>query len=304
MKYKSYVNKISEALAKYKADVDTLEGLYMADKEKLEAKVDSMKGKWTDEYIKQYRIDHSPDINSHARFHGARSRVEPTVLHYLEVLKNQLDKFFNAPVNPDFANKIMTIKLSGLQLSDTEFKVLQGSASSYMECRLLNQLAETRTKEGDVTEVGENGEIQHKKGTLKDPYMYLNLPNIEEVYKSFREYETTVKGLLYSYSGTKAKMAHLLDDPIPDYISVSMDSYFRSHSEEKFTKVLENATSILPESKVKRELTENDKKLIDTLIDCKYPSLCEERVKTLAEADASIGALLELDERYAKFLEE
>ena len=304
MKYKSYVNKISEALAKYKKEVDTLEGLYIADKEKIEAKAESMKGKWTDEYIRQYCVENSPNINSKARFHGARSRVEPTVLHYLEVLKKQLDNFFNAPVNPDFANKIMMIKLSGLQLSDMEFRVLQESASSYMECRLLNQLADTRTKEGYVIEIGENGEAQQEQRTLRNPYTLLNLPNIEETYKAFGEYVAAVKGLLYSYSGVNAKIAHLLDKPTPGYVSVAMDSYFRNHHEEAFTKVMEKANSILPESKVKRELTENDKKLIDTLIDCKYPSLCKERVKTLAEADATIGSLLELDERYAKFLEE
>lgn len=202
------------------------------------------------------------------------------------------------------ANKIMAIKLSGLQLSDMEFRVLQESASSYMECRLLNQLADTRTKEGYVIEIGENGEAQQEQRTLRNPYTLLNLPNIEETYKAFGEYEAAVKGLLYSYSGVNAKMAHLLDKPTPSYVSVAMDSYFRNHHEEAFTKVMEKANSILPESKVKRELTENDKKLIDTLIDCKYPSLCKERVKTLAEADATIGSLLELDERYAKFLEE
>ena len=54
----------------------------------------------------------------------------------------------------------------------------------------------------------------------------------------------------------------------------------------------------------KRELTENDKKFIDTLVDSKYPSLAKDRVKALAEADADIESLLLLDERYSKYLEE
>ena len=87
-----------------------------------------------------------PDINYKARLQGTRAAVEPIVLHYLEMLEKQLDKYFNAPINPDFANKIMSIKLSGLQLTDLEFKILQDSATSYMERRLLNQLAESRTK--------------------------------------------------------------------------------------------------------------------------------------------------------------
>ena len=67
---------------------------------------------------------------------------------------------------------------------------------------------------------------------------------------------------------------------------------------------MEKANSILPESKIKRELTENDKKLIDLLIDEKYPSLAKERAKELAEADTDIGELLALDERYKGIFEE
>lgn len=83
-----------------------------------------------------------------------------------------------------------------------------------------------------------------------------------------------------------------------------MDSYFRNHADEAFSKVMEKANSILPESKIKRELTENDRKFIDTLIDSKYPSLARDRVKALAEADTDIESLLLLDERYNKYLEE
>ena len=83
-----------------------------------------------------------------------------------------------------------------------------------------------------------------------------------------------------------------------------MDSYFRNKKDEEFTKVMEKANSILPESKIKRELTEYDKRLLDTLVDSKYPSLAKDRVKALADADADIGSLLSLDERYKGFLEE
>ena len=303
MKYQKYVKRISEALAKYKTEVDNLERSYNAERQKVKEEATKMKGKWTDEYINQYIADNNQDANFKARLQGARASVEPTVLHYLEMIQKSLDNYFNAPVKPDFANKIMTIKLSGLQLSDREFQILQNSATSYMECRLLNQLAESRTQKGEVVELDNSGQPHRKETDVNNPY-HLDVPNLEEIYKTFENYKQSARGLLYSYSGQKAEMSHLLDNNTPNYISVSMDSYFRNHKEEEFTKVMEKANSILPESKIKRELTENDKRLIDTLVDSKYPSLAKDRVKALAEADADIGELLALDSRYAGFLEE
>ena len=52
------------------------------------------------------------------------------------------------------------------------------------------------------------------------------------------------------------------------------------------------------------DLTENDKKMIDLLIDEKYPSLAQSRAKELAEADTDIGELLALHERYKGIFEE
>ena len=158
-------------------------------------------------------------------------------------------------------------------------------------------------KKGEVVELDNSGQPHRKETDICNPY-YLEVPNLEETYKEFENYKQSARGLLYSYSGQKAEMSHLLDNNTPNYISVSMDSYFRNRKEEEFTKVMEKANSILPESKIKRELTENDKKLIDLLVDSKYPTLAKDRVRTLAEADADIGELLALDERYKGFLEE
>ena len=305
MRYANYVKKISDTLAKYKTDVDTLEGLYRADKQKVQAKADEMKGKWTDEYINQYLSEHSPDKNYKARLQGARAAVEPTVLHYLEMLEKSLDRYFNAPIKPDFANKIMAIKLSGLQLTDLEFKILQDSATSYMECRLLNQLAESRTKTEKKTVLNkQSGEPEYQTVQTADPYIRMELPDIDSIYKAYESYRTAARGLLYSYAGHNAELSDMLENNIPNYVAINMDSYFRNGHEQEFAKVMDKANSILPESKIKRELTENDRKFIDTLIDSKYPSLARDRVKALAEADTDIESLLLLDERYNKYLEE
>ena len=287
MKYQKYVKKISEALAKYKAEVDSLEHSYNAEYEKVKEEASKMRGQWTNEYIEKYIVEHSPNARIKARFQSARANVEPVVLDSLDRIKKSLDNYFNAPVSSDFANKIMAIKLSGLRLSDLEFKILSESATGYMECRLLNELAETRTEKEHAT-----------------PYVHLDIPNIESTYKEFENYKGTAITLLYQYSGTNAGLSHLLDKKVPNYISVGADAYFRHDHEQTFTKVMEKANSILPENKVKRTLTENDKKLIDALVDSKYPALAKERVRELAEADEDLKELLALDSRYAEFLEE
>lgn len=304
MRYKKYVKKITETLEQYKKEVDTLEAGLLLGKQKLDAKTKEMEGKWTEEYIQKYRINNNPDINCKARFQGLRAWAEPIILHYLEEIKKSLDQYFNAPVKVDFANKITTIKLSGLQLTDLEFSILQEGATSYMERRLLNQLAESRTKEASVAKAKDNGQIEYEKGIVKDPYIHLDLPNIEEIYEAFNNYKRAVTGLLYSYAGQNAKMAHLLDNKTPDYVAINMDVYFRKDEAGKFSTIMDQANSILPENKIKRELTENDKRLIDILINPQYPTLARDKVIKIAQCNEDIGELLRLDERYKDYLQD
>ena len=96
----------------------------------------------------------------------------------------------------------------------------------------------------------------------------------------------------------------MLENGTPDYVAISMDSYFRNEQEQKFSKVMDEANAILPESKIKRALTENDKRLIDTLIDPKYPSLAGAKVREIAENSPELSELFLLDSRYAKYLDE
>ena len=39
MRYKIYVKKINDTLAKYKTDIDALEGMYLAEKKKLKEEI-------------------------------------------------------------------------------------------------------------------------------------------------------------------------------------------------------------------------------------------------------------------------
>lgn len=305
MRYEKYVKKITVALEEYKRSIDALEKVYKQKTQDLNNKAEEMKGQWTDGYISDFLAENKPDVRIKKQMQDIRARHEPTVLHYLELIKKQLDSYFNAPVKADFANKINAIKLSGLQLSDTEFQILQQSATSYMERRLLNQLAESRTKtERKAVLNKQSGEPEYQTVQTADPYIRTELPDIDSTYRAYNDYKTAARGLLYDYAGHNAELSDMLENNIPNYVAINMDSYFRNGHEQRFAEIMDKANSILPESKIKRELTENDRKFIDILIDSKYPSLVKDRVKALAETDADIESLLLLDERYSKYLEE
>lgn len=306
MKYKNYVASITKALSEYKGIIDRLEAGYKQDKQKLKNTAEEMRGQWTDEYIEKYKRENNPLGKYKKQMQDARAKYEPTILHYLELIKKQLDGFFNAPVKAEFANKINAIKISGLKLSNLEFELLKETATSYMEYRLLNQLAESRTETRDKfifnPEHPNGGQSGVEKVEVSDPYIGLELPDIDGIYKRYNDYTRSAKALLYSYAGTKAELSEALDGNIPNYVAIFMDSYFRNKAADEFLGVMDKANSILPESKVKRELTENDRKLIDTLVDTKYPTLAEGRVKEIAANSPELAELFALDERYAQYV--
>lgn len=304
MKYKNYVEKITGALKEYKEKIDIQEAMFTQEQKALQGKAEEMKGQWTDEYIEKYLSENNPHSKYKKQMQDTRAIYEPTILHYLELIKKQLDSYFNAPVKVDFANKINAIKLSGLQLSDTEFQILQQSATSYMERRLLNQLAESRTKtETKAVLNKQTGEAEYQTVQTTDPYIRMELPDIDNLYGAYKNYESAAKGLLYDYAGHDARLSDMLENDAPDFVAVNMDSYFRNEHEQKFAKVMDEANAILPESKIKRELTENDKRLIDTLIDPKYPSLAKPKVQEIAKNSPELSELFLLDSRYAKYLD-
>lgn len=253
--------------------------------------------------------DANPIAKYKKQMQDARAKQEPTILHYLELINKQLDSYFSAPVSREFADKISAIKISGLQLSDLEFELLRDTATTYLECRLLNCLAESRTKteskhiyDAEHPNGGANGVVDVER---RDPYIGLRLPNIDKVYKAFKDYRAAARGLLYSYAGTKAELYEALDENTSLFMTVNMDSYFRDNAAEEFSKVMDEANAILPENKIKRTLTENDKKLIDTLISPNsLPFMAERTVKEIAASSPELKELLLLDERYAKYLED
>lgn len=303
MTYKKYVSRITKELAEYKNAIDKLEKEYEAEKARQEKEIEGMRGKYTDQYIEEYKQKLKTVAAYAPKMSDLRVKTAPVVSHYLGLIEKQLNDYFNAPVRTEFANRINSIAITGLTLSDTEFKILQDSATSYMERRLLNQIAESRKKEEKHAMLDEEtGETSWKQETSADPYIYVEVPDIESMYSAFKDFKRSAGFLLDGYSGKKATLAKCLESGMPDYMSITSDSYFINGAENAFIEVMDKANSILPEAKIKRELTEQDKKLIDVLIDPKYPNLAKDTVKEISQNSPELAELFLLDDRYKEFV--
>ena len=305
MRYKKQIEMIKKSLEDYKNGIYELALAFKSAICAIQEEAESMKGKWTDEYIKCH-IENEKKINS-AKFRvktdELKKQYEPLVLHCLEVLEKRMEGYFNAPANADFLNKINSIKLTGLQLSNREFEMLKKSAHSYMECRLLNELAETRMKTEQKTTLDETtGQPKIEKTKEENPYLLLKVPNMETVMNGFEDYQSNVLRVINSYCGADAELYDVLEVAVPKHVAITSDSYFRNGTHEKFEKIMEEATAIMPERK--KTLSENDKELIDSMVNPTYPSLAKETVQKIASHSAEMLELFELDERYAKFVEE
>ena len=298
---KRYVNKITKVLKEWKYSVDSLETKYLEEKRDLERFCAERAGQWTQDYIIQYRTEHSPDEKYIMAYKAAKEPVQGTIEQNLSIILNQLDSFFGAPVSSEFANTIMATKMTGLQLSNFELELLKKSVSTYAEARLLNQLATSRTRQTDIVQMEENGEWNKSTKEVTDPYLYLEIPDMEATYKNYENFKSSALSMVNSYAGKSGTLNFALDHSLPAHICTAMDSFIRTKADEKFMEAIEKANSALVcANKDKRTYTEKDRKLIDALIDPRYtPS--KEKVYSVAAIHEGIEELLRLDPRYKAF---
>lgn len=300
MRYEHHVRKITEILEKFTKEIDRLEGEFVQDKKKHEQKVSEMHGKYTPQYIQEYTKNWKPDTDYAEEMAKFRNVARLSADRQLEELKKQIDNYFNSPVRPEFARRINAFVLTGITLLDREFEILAKNVSGYTECRLLNQLATSRTKTQSTTKI-KDGEAVREMQEVHDIY-HIELPDIDNVYAVFQNYKNCVQLCLDNYTGTKDGLFRFLGRRTP----IVGNAYFKNNMPEQLSNVLEEANKLLLGSKdnSKRELSAEEKELIDLLVDKNYPILAKKRVKELAAADDNLALLLSLDERYSKYLTE
>lgn len=325
MKYQKFMKKIMEQLTAYKKEVDEMAVGYIAEKTKHEKQLESMRGKYTESYITEERRNWKPKVDYGKAVALARETRRKIAMSYFDKIKAELDGYFQIPVDSGFASTVSAIKAVGVTLNNREFELLQGASGGYWGRRLLNELAVSRTKTEQGAEL-ENGEMKRTEKETKIPYGGVELPDIEKAYDSLQSVQNALNMAFEGYCGegyelkdivfpiskateeTNAKLAaaygvqpqkQTLDAVTISKMATSAKCFDENyHSYTAFSELMGGLAATMPKPKRKETLTDDDKKLIDTLIDNRYESLAKDQAVQIAKADEHLAEILMLDTRY------
>lgn len=299
-KIKNYANKITELLKDYKNKIDSIEDNYKSQLKKNRQTAESMRGKWTDDYIREYIVNNSPDAEYKITFDTVRKKIQPQINFYISLIEKSIDRYFNQPANQDIINKATAVNNLGIRLTDEEFKMLEKQASTYFDFRIISQLAESRTKE-QVVHRRKGEEVVAAIEEVPDSYIFTNLPTIDGLKIGFGNYKREVNFMIDAYSGKDGALYSLLDDKsIEQFNALAADSYINNGAEEKFLNVLSPYLTMCEKTNIKRILTENDKAVIDSITNNTYVGI-ETKVKEICKNSPELAELFLLDERYEKY---
>lgn len=304
---KKYILIIDELLKEYKANVDKMEKEYLQELSRIRQEAESMRGKWTSDYQAEYIMSNSPDMKYKEKFSSLRNIAKPKVDFYLSLINKKIERYFKAPVKQDFVNKITAIKTMGVSLSDEEFRMLESEAKSYMEMRLLMQLEESRTKEQMVTKLDTNGNLSQVLEKIPDAYGWdkERMPSIEGATIAFKDLKNRAEHLLNIYAGEKGAMWKLVEEEgIEQMNCLAADSFIVNNAADEFIKSIEIYSRYGFGSDKTIGLTEQEEKLIDVLIDKRYPSMAKEKVKEICQNSPELAELLLTDNRYKEYAKE
>lgn len=327
MNYQRIMQKIMEQLAVYKSEVDEVAVAYSTEKAKYERELKDMKGKYTPEYIEESRRNWKPKVNYRGIIDLARETHQKVATDYLDKVKNELDRYFQIPVDSGFAATVTAVKSLGVTLNNREFELLQGASGGYWGLRLLNELGVSRTKTEQRAEL-EDGQTKRVEKEVKTPYTTVNLPDIEAAYNSLQSVKNAINIAFEGYCGegyalkdivfppsryteeTNAKLAAEYDieppKPTMDTMQITKMAnatgcFNESHTAyTEFSDMMSALMATMPKPKRKETLTDDDKKLIDTIIDSKYESLAKDQAVQIAKADEHLAEILRLDTRYSR----
>lgn len=282
------INKIKELLTAYREQLDTLAKAYDIERQEHHNKAIEMRaeGCYTDSYLAEFERNFKPKQDYEGQIKALRDAYMIAYNGLCDKLNAEIDGYFSAPINPNFATKIQTIIASGLKLSDAEFATLEHDADSYLERRLFNQLAISRTDE------------QGKP----NPYPYIDIPSLESIKSRCDELINSGRTLLKTYCGRTPEAEAVLYD----YAEIGTPRGYCVNSDIvlKDSRISELSDFLIKQNIAKpiKPLSEDEKALIDTLIEAeRYPYTYKERIKECAKNPLLKGMLLR-DSRFAEFV--
>lgn len=328
MKYQLFMKKVMKQLTEYKGVIDTLSTSYQSEVARREEELTGARGKYTDEYIAESRRNWKPKMDYGKAVSMAREKHQKIALAYIDQIQNEMDGYFQVPVNPSFASTVTALKTVGAKISDREFQLLQGASGGYWDRKLLSELGANRTQKDNKVKL--NGANEPERTTVDKPIPYtgVELPNIEQAYENLQNVKNAVNRAFSGYCGANYELKDIVfpidraqeernasivkaygvqpQKPTLDAMTITkmagcIKCFDENHSAyTAFSEMMGGLAATIPEPKRKTTLTDSDRNLIDTLISPNYPLLAQSDAIKIAKADSRLAEILSLDERYGK----
>ena len=287
-----YIKAIEEYVKQYKDYADELGKAYVAAYDAIQKEASGMQGKYTPEYIKEFSEKGVGDLKKklQKQLQEMRTKQGRNIPQFLKLVKKDMDKYFMSPASDSFMSAINLISASGMKLTASEMAFLTDNAKTYFEKRAINQLIANHTsglQEGEVYYTG-NDYYKHEKAAV---------PDMGGAYVLFKQFSDEAINFVDNYTGEKMVLS---DKPLSEretWVAGTKCHFFENRTGEKLLEKLGEACAICPYENV-TTLSEEDKTLIDVLINSAYGYTAKNRAVEIAKASPEIASKLILDERY------
>lgn len=289
MKIKFFINVITKIITRYKDFVDGLAESFSKEHGAKIEEIKTMSGKYTEEYIQttkerelaSLKAKYQKDIQDQKA--GKAKQID----NLCQSLKKNVDSYFAQPIKTDLLNLINLINASSMDLNPAEMELLNSSAESYFEKKAISNLfgrMSGQVKEGEAYYTG-NGYYKHS----------VEVPDISKAYVYLRQFIQEAVDFIDNYTGPQMELS---DNPVSDkstWIAKTKCHFLENNTGANLLVSLGDISD-----STNTALSEEDKKVIDALIDDKYPSLAKDKAAEIAKASPELALLLADDPRYTE----
>ena len=274
MRKNQIVGAIKRYMDSFKTAMDVFAENYADEKSKNKAYCESMRGKWTDDYISKSISEWKSEKDYCGLVNDARMRARLLLDREFAKLRGNADHFFGDPAGLDFTNSIVAMRLTNMELTKHEIELLQNRVTNYSEQRLLESIVP-----------------ESEKKTLID---------IESTYKQIDDLQRRCNDVIAHYVGEDIELYDICGKPAgySAPICAAAGNFYRNGDVEKLNETINNLDCF---DKVLKPLSENEIAIIDKYVPLDMPYSVKDNVKTACENEILRG-LLERDERYSEYV--
>ena len=185
--------------------------------------------------------------------------------------------------------------------------MLKNMATGYWDSRILESVASSRTLKREKAIRNGTSTPDLVKVDEPRPFCGISTPDIDDMYGSFENVVRGVNEALKNYCGIDNALKDVIFgasklDTVTIVRMATAENYF-NEGWQGYTKLID-VMNMIPKQKKKTELTENDRQLIDSILDPKYPTLATDKAIELSRLNEELKEILLLDKRYSAAIKE